>query len=163
MNFHSVQSKFYYAFFKLLMSPPNSFVVSSLLSLKRSVFGTGLSKLMLQVWHHMALCGQSRDHAVASCDPQQQPGFKRNPKNNKSQSKPNTPNWREVVVVTRPVWKAPSSWRAHLPSEPESYKNGGRFDQESYEKSQEAHQEIAVSYWDTTSAARVKGLANINI
>ena len=46
-------------FFKLLMSPPNSFVVSSLLSLKRSVFGTGLSKRMLQVWHHMALCGQS--------------------------------------------------------------------------------------------------------
>jgi len=42
-------------------------------------------------------------------------------------------------------------------------KDGGRFDQESYEKSQEAHQEIAVSYWDTTSAARVKGLANINI
>jgi len=39
----------------------------------------------------MALCGQSEDHAVTSCDPQQQPGFKRDLKNNKSQSKPNTP------------------------------------------------------------------------
>ena len=163
MNFHSVQSKFYYAFFKFLMSPPNSFVVSSLLSLKRSVFGTGLSKLMLQVWHHMALCGQSGDHAVASCDPQQQPGFKRDPKNNKSQSKPNTP------IGGRWWWSPGLSGRRHHHGElichlsQKVTKDGGRFDQESYEKSQEAHQEIAVSYWDTTSAARVKGLANINI
>jgi len=105
MNFHSVQSKFYYSFFKLLMSPPNSFVVSSLLSLKRSVFGTGLSKLMLQVWHHMALCGQSGDHAVASCDPQQQPGFKRDLKNNKSQSKPNT-------SIGGRWWWSPMAWHS---------------------------------------------------
>merc|ERR1719210_1826245 len=36
-------------FFQTFNVSPNSFVVSSLLSLKRSVFGTGLSKRMLQV------------------------------------------------------------------------------------------------------------------
>ena len=46
------------------------------------------------------------------------------------------------------VWEAPLPWRIHLPSESEVTKDGGRFDQDSYEKGQEAHQGIAVSYWD---------------
>jgi len=70
----------------------------------------------------MALCGQSGDHAVASCDPQQQPGFKRDLKNNKSQSKPNTSIGGRWWWSPWPVWEAPSSWRAHLPSERESHK-----------------------------------------
>ena len=148
MNFHSVQSKFYHSFLQTFNVSPYSFVVPSLLSSKWSVFGCGPSKLMLQVWHHVALCGQPGDHAASSCDPQQL-GFKRDPNNNKRQSKNKHVNWQKVVVDTSGL-----SGRRHHHGElichlsQKVTKDGGRFDQESYEKSQEAHQEIAVSYWD---------------
>jgi len=179
MNFHCVQSKFYYAFFKLLMSPPNSFVVSSLLSLKRSVFGTGLSKRMLQVWYHVALCGQPGDHAAASCDWQQLQGLKETSKTTKASlsrtqqlvggggghlcpvSVPGRVTWESTVYSRSGRRHQHRELICHLSQK--VTKDGGRFDQDSYEKSQEAHQGIAVSHWDKSSTARVKGLANINI
>jgi len=73
----------------------------------------------------MALCGQSEDHAVTSCDPQQQPGFKRDLKNNKSQSRKNAPIGGRWWWSPWSVWEAPSPWRTHLPSESAVTKDGG--------------------------------------
>ena len=71
MNFHFVQSKFYHSFLQTFNISLSLFVVPNMLSLKQSVFGSGPSKLTLQVTITWLLYGQPKGHTTSSHGPQQ--------------------------------------------------------------------------------------------